>query len=47
MCACEVMVWALVVLVVVRIVDLSGGRRRELVLRLGGGQRSYVTTIVE
>ena len=35
-------------LVVVRIVvDLGGGRRRELVLRLGGGQRSYVTTIVE
>lgn len=44
MCAREV-VWVVrVVRVVVRIVR---GRRRELVLRLGGGQRSYVTTIVE
>jgi hypothetical protein len=37
-----------VVLVLVRIVDLrSGGRRRELVVMRLGGQRSYVTTIVE
>ena len=34
-----------VVVVLVRIV--RGGERRELVMRLGGGQRSYVTTVVE
>jgi hypothetical protein len=45
MCARELLLWLVVVVMVVRMRIVRGGRR-ELVLRLGG-QRSYVTTIVE
>jgi hypothetical protein len=45
MCARELLLWLVVVVMVVRMRIVRGGRR-ELVLRLGG-QRSYVTTVVE